>query len=232
MDEKKIENPNLGVVISGGKSGYAALKPIYPTGYVQWDVYTVIREAWGPFRGLTVKTPKIAKADFIKTLQFTGYVTLEMDGDEKITVAILDSQDGSSPVAAVTERFKLFYNSIKSPDMKLIIISPIPFQSHVMTYINDNGLADSIQRFSYDHFKHVVPLGPNCSRHTILDEKQAEAVLNTFKVQRRIIRQIYSTDPMVAWTGAHPNQIIMIERRNAVTGVGTDYRRVVKVSNL
>jgi DNA-directed RNA polymerase subunit H (RpoH/RPB5) len=105
------------------------------------------------------------------------------------------------------------------------------FQSHVINYINDNNLGDIIQRCDYDHFKVVIPLGPDCSKHVVADEKQITEILDFFKAKKIDIKPIYSSDAQIEWLGAQPGQLIIITRINSSTGYGTDYRRVVKINN-
>jgi DNA-directed RNA polymerase subunit H (RpoH/RPB5) len=214
------------------------LPQIQSTGHVQQDVYNIVREAFCPYRGIQVKTPEITHSQLIKDMQFDMYVkivgehTLKDNGKEtkeKLVIAILgrDEKEGN-PIATTTEKFRLFINSVKEQDAKIIIISPCRFATHVLNYIHDNALAKRIQRCTYDHFKVVVPLGPGCSEHRVATVEEVKKFLDLHKLDTKEMKRIYTYDPQCIWLGAQPGDYILIDRLNPLTGRSTDIRRVVR----
>lgn len=210
------------------------LKQIQSTGHVQQDVYTIVREAFCPYRNITIKTPVISHTQLIKDMQFDMYVKIVGEhqvGDkhEKLVIAILgrDEKEGN-PIATTTEKFRLFINSVKEQDAKIIIISPCRFATHVLNYIQDNALHKRIQRCTYDNFKVVVPLGPGCSEHRIASAEETKKFLELHKLDTKEMKRIYTYDPQAIWLGAVPGDYVLIDRLNPITGRSTDIRRVVR----
>jgi DNA-directed RNA polymerase subunit H (RpoH/RPB5) len=221
------------------------LKQIPSTGHVQQDVYNVVRNAFCPYRGIQVKTPVITPQQLIKDMQFDMYVKIvgeqivednEKDAQgrprtkrEKLVIAILGRDEKeSSPIATTTEKFRLFINSVKEPDAKIILISPCRFATHVLNYIHDNALGRRIQRCTYDHFKTVVPLGPGCSEHRIATADEVKKFLALHKLDTKEMKRIYTYDPQAIWLGAQPGDYVLIDRVNPLSGRSFDIRRVVR----
>ncbi len=206
------------------------LKPYKNTGHVQWDIYNILRNAFCPYRGIKVITPEISQTELIKNLQFDLYVkVVGLLKGKKIVIAILGRNDkNSNEIASITEKFRLFINSIKEQDADIIIVSPCKFQTHVLNYISEQGLTKKISRYSYDHFKVVVPLGPYCSKHTILSHDEAQLIIDVHRIDPKEMKKIFTYDPQIVWLGAQPNDIILIERFNPLSGISTDLRKVVK----
>jgi DNA-directed RNA polymerase subunit H (RpoH/RPB5) len=208
------------------------LKPIQATGHVQWDIYNIVRKAFCPYRAIEVTTPPITQAELIKNMQFDMYVKIVgkvTRTGAKIVIAILGrNENGSNDIAVTTEKFRLFVNSIKEQDSQIIIISPCRFLQHILRYIQqDPKLNRRISRYNYDHFKVVVPLGPYCSRHTILSPEAAAKEIETHKLDPKEMKKIMSSDPQCIWLGAVPGDIILIDRLNPLTGRSTDFRKCV-----
>lgn len=206
------------------------LKRIPSTGHVQWDVYNIVRDAFCPYRGIRVKTPVINHGDLIKNMQFDMYVKIVGEkGDKKIVIAILGrNEKGTNDIATVTEKFRLFINSIKEHDADIILISPCQFQTHVLNFIAEQKLDRRISRYSYDHFKVVVPLGPYCSRHIVLSPTEAKEQIDLHRINSKEMKKIYTYDPQIVWLGAQPGDIIWIDRLNPLSGKSGDLRRVVR----
>lgn len=210
------------------------LPQIQSTGHVQQDVYTIVRKAYCPYRGITVKTPEISHNQLIKDMQFDMYVKIvgeygPEEKREKIVIAILGRDEKeSNPIATTTEKFRLFINSVKEHDAKIIIISPCRFATHVINYIHENALAKRIQSCTYDHFKVVVPLGPGCQEHRIATAEEIKKFLALHKIDTKEMKRIYTYDPQCIWLGAQPGDFVIINRLNPLTGRSTDLRRVVR----
>lgn len=210
------------------------LKQLISTGHVQQDIYNVVRDAFCPYRGIQVKTPVITPQQLIKDMQFDMYVKIvgEYNGEdkkEKIVIAILGRDEKeSNPIATMTEKFRLFINSVKEPDAKIILISPCRFATHVLNYIHDNALGRRIQRCTYDHFKVVVPLGPGCSEHRIASADEVKRFLALHKLDTKEMKRIYTYDPQVIWLGAQAGDYVLIDRVNPLSGRSFDIRRVLR----
>jgi DNA-directed RNA polymerase subunit H (RpoH/RPB5) len=204
------------------------------SGYVQWDIYRILHEAFCPYRGIKITTPKITKDELIKNLQFDNYIKFEGTNErtnELYCIALLNqNESGTNEIAMVTEKFRLFINSIKSDKIKhILIISPCQFGTHVLTHIYENtqGLANMISRYNYDHFKTIIPLGPYCSEHKLLTEDQAKQLLEYHNFEVSNMKRIYTTDPQIIWLGANPGDYVLITRTSQLAGASTEIRRVV-----
>lgn len=213
------------------------MQKIKSSGYVQWDVYRILREAFCPYREIELKTAAITKDMLIKNMQFDNYVKMNgqsTKGDKrKYVIAILSrNEKGGNEIASMTEKFRLFINSIKEGDAEIIIVSPCKFQTHVLNHIYESGLAKRINRYYYDHFKVVVPLGPYCSPHTVLNPEEARKTIEQHNLELKEMKKIYTFDAQVIWSGAQPGQIVRIDRYNSSSGRSTDYRRVVAAMDL
>jgi DNA-directed RNA polymerase subunit H len=207
------------------------LKQYKSTGHVQWDVYNIVRDAFCPYRGIKIKTPTLTHADLIKNMQFDMYVKIvgETSKGNKIVITILArNEKGVNEIATMTDKFRLFINSIKEQESEIIIISPCKFQTHVLNFISDNGLTKRIHRYNYDHFKVVVPLGPYCSPHRILSSEEAQKQIDLHKLDQKEMKKILSSDPQIIWLGAQPGDIIWIDRINPLSGLSSDIRRVIR----
>lgn len=207
------------------------LTHIPSTGHVQQDVYNIVRNAVCPYRGITVKTPEISHAQLIKDMQFDLYVKIigETDKGAKIVIAILGrDENGGNPIATTTEKFRLFINSVKEPNARILIISPCRFATHVMNYILDQGLSKRIQRCTYDNFKSVTPLGPGCSDHRIASVEEVKTFLAEHRLVTSEMKRIYTYDPQCIWLGAAPGDYVFIDRYNPLSGRSFDIRRVVR----
>lgn len=205
------------------------LKEHKTTGYVQWDVYNVIRNAFCLYRNIKLTTSEITKDQFIKNMQFDNYIKLTGEKDKKnIVIAILArNEKGTNEIAIITEKFRLFINSIKTNVDEIIIVSPCKFPTHVLKLIYDMDISKKINRYYYDHFKIVVPLGPYCSKHTILSIDETKEIIEQHNLVLKEMKKIYTTDSQIVWIGAQVGQIVRIDRINVNTGKSTDYRRVV-----
>lgn len=209
------------------------IKRTFNTGYIQWDIYNNITNAFLAYRGIKQTSATLEKEAFIKNMHFDNYVKIEGTKDKtKYTIALLERNErGQNDIVTVTEKFKLFINNIKSAGTKIYIISPCAFQTHVINYIiGDESLSNTLELYNYNHFKTIIPLGPWCSKHRLLSEEEASQVLKLFNIDKKEMKKIFMHDPQVVWLGGEPNQIVEIQRINTVTGYGTDYRRVVRSS--
>ncbi len=149
--------------------------------------------------------------------------------NRKIVIAILGrNEKGGNEITSITEKFKLFVNGIKEPNSRIIIISPCKFQTHVLNYIAEAGMGKRINKYTYDHFKVVIPLGPHCSEHEILTPEEAKHELELHHIDSKEMKQIYTYDPQIIWLGAEPNDIVRITRINPLSGRSTDLRRVIR----
>jgi DNA-directed RNA polymerase subunit H (RpoH/RPB5) len=202
-----------------------------PTGYVQFDIYQIVLHTFLKYRGMTAISEELEIDVFMKNMQFTSYVNIEATkGDKKYIISILDKKEkDTNEFAMMNDRFKLYiHNMAKGKNIEIYIISPCPFQTHILKYIAKQGMNEYLSIFSYDNFKDVKPLAPGASSHYILDNEDAEHVVKYFNIQRKKMKTIFTNDPQVIWLGATPNQIILIKRLNQISGYGTDYRRVVQ----
>lgn len=207
------------------------LTKIQSTGYVQWDVYNIIRNAFCPYRKIDIsKSPVLTKDELIKNMQFDNYVKLTGVHEEtknKIVIAILGrNEKGTNEIISITEKFRLFINSIKEQEAEILIIAPAHFQTHVLNFIFESKLDKRIHRYLYDHFKIVIPLAPGSSRHTILSAEESRAEIELHSLNQKEMKPIFMTDPQIIWLGAQPGDIVRIERYNQSSGIGTDVRRV------
>lgn len=212
------------------------LKEIMPSGYVQWDIYRVIREAWSRYRGIEITTKEITKADFMKNMQFDLYVRIDgTENGKPVIIVILDSSDsGASEIAGTTEKFKLFINSIRSgsPKAEIMLISAKRFQSHVVAWIIENELEPVITRINYSCFKVVYPRMPWVGRFKVLTSEESKKILEHFGQGSSDLKKILTDDPAVIWSGAKSGQIIEIEQDSLRAGIATDYRKVAKIMTL
>ena len=209
------------------------LKPYKSTGHVQWDIYNIVRDQFCQYRDIVVKTAVLTHLELIKNMQFDMYVKIvgerAADKGGKIIIAILGrNENGVNEIATTTEKFRLFINSVKEQDAEIILISPCKFQTHVLSFINDQKLARRISRYSYDHMKVVVPLGPGCSEHYIMSTSEARAQIEIHRIEQKEMKKIYTYDPQIVWLGAQPGDVIWIDRINPLTGRSADIRRVIK----
>lgn len=222
-------------LILNSKYKHVELKDYQPTDYVQYDIYNIVIKAFIPYRGMELVSKVLTHEAFMLNMQYLQYIHIEAKkGDQKYIISILDRKDKDSDtneIASITEKFKLFINTIKAKDTEILIISPCKFQTHVINYIHEEKMEHLIHRYMYDHFKDVKPLAPGANQHYILDEDDAEEVIKYFNMQRKKMRTIFTDDPQVIWLGAMPGQIIYIKRINQISGFGTDYRRVVRAAS-
>jgi DNA-directed RNA polymerase subunit H (RpoH/RPB5) len=209
------------------------LTRIYSTGYPFWDIYTIVRKAFCPYRGIKLSTAEIT--DRAKLDESKRYVNLvRMDGTDRdnkpVVIVILDRmENGGNEIATITERFKLFVNNLKAPNHDIIIISPCNFATHVLNFIEGvTTLRKHLYRYNWDQFKTVHPLGVFCSELDVLTDKQADDELSMFNMERSEMKKMFSNDPQNDWLGAKPGQVIRIKRTIPGTGFGTDYRLVVE----
>ena len=206
------------------------LVPIYPTGYVQWDIYNIVIRSFCPYRNITVSDDMIPKEQFIKDMKYNGYIKINgIDESRQLyAISILSQNEKSTnEIASVTEKFRLF-NSTHTSDLKIIIITPKEFQSHVLRYIVNNKIKN-IYIYHYDEFKIVKPLGPRCGVHTILTPAEQEEYLNHFQISMNNMKKVYLNDPQIIWLGAEGDQIVKTVRQTSATGYSDEYRRVIKV---
>ena len=207
------------------------LKPYMSTGHVQWDVYNIVRDAFCPFRGIKIKTPPLTQNDLIKNMQFDMYVKMtgETAAGGKIVIAILSrNEKGTNEIATISEKFKLFINSIKEPDSSIIIITPCDFSIYVVNFVTDNNLKKRVFAYNYDRFKTVVPLGPYCSPHRIMGPEEAKEQIEMHRLDKKEMKKIFMSDPQIVWLGANPGDVIWIDRINPLSGRSSDIRIVVR----
>jgi DNA-directed RNA polymerase subunit H (RpoH/RPB5) len=202
-----------------------------PTGYVQWDIYQILKHAFCPYRSIKVDEKDLTKDDLQKNLQFDGYVKFEgtdLKGD-KILIALLSQNDkGTNEISQTTEKFRVFMNNVRSDKIKkILVVSPGDFSTHILNYIYAQpDLAEMLQIHHYDRFKVVVPLGPYCSEHRILSNEEAKEFIDYNKIEVQMMKKIYMDDPQIIWLGAEPGQYILITRLSRSSGRSNELRKV------
>lgn len=207
------------------------LKPIQSSGDVQYDIYRVVTEVFCPYRSITITSKIVGKDELLANMEFDKYTKIDAKkaSGERLAIVILSrNKNEINEITTITEKFKLFINNIRSQNDVIMLISPNGFATHVLNYIHDNEINKMLFRYNYDTFKTVVPLGPYCSKHTVLTPEEAEYELNVHRLDPKEMKRIRSYDPMAIWEDAKPGDIIKIERINNLTGGSEDLRKVVK----
>lgn len=213
----------------------AVLPPkIMPTGYTPWDCYTILREAWAPYREFVIDNPPMNREEFSKTMHFAGYVNVAMhQGTTRVIVSVLNRMpDGGNQIIESTEKFKLFYHSMPTDISHVYMLSPSTFAPHVVSFIRERKIADNITRLDYNHFKIVVPHMPGNGQHRVLDEKQTQFVLETLGKNTPVgIGPIFSNDANIVWCGGVAGQLVQITIPSRVSGESVVYKRIVARSS-
>lgn len=201
------------------------------TGHVQWDIYNILRDAFCPYRKIEISTPAITQAELIKNMQFDQFIKIEGTDAKKNTIIITllnRNEKDSNEIVTITDKFRLFINNVKKDNAKILIISPCGFQTHVINYIIDNELTNTVYRYHYDNFKIVIPLCPGSSEMRILSSEESDKVIKRYNLDTKDMKKIFTYDPQVIWLGAVHGDIIWINRYNPISGYSSDIRRVIK----
>ena len=74
-----------------------------------------------------------------------------------------------------------------------------------------------------DITKHVI-----VPKHTILNEKEKEEVLNRYKINLRQLPRISDTDPQIKILNGKLGDVVKIVRQSATAGKTVYYRVVIK----
>ena len=79
------------------------------------------------------------------------------------------------------------------------------------------------ERKNNETFEHeLVP------RHILLDEEEAQEVLERYRVKAYQLPHILSTDPAIKAIGAKPGSIIKVVRKSLTAGEAIVYRYVIR----
>ena len=207
-----------------------------PSGYVQWDIYQILKHAFCPYRNIIVKSPDITKDELMKNLQFDNYIKFEgsytnAGKEEKYLIALLNQNDkGVNEISQTTEKFRLFINAVKSEKIKkIIIVTPSMFSTHVLNFIYDlPNLPNMLSIYNYDRFKTIIPLGPYVPEHILLTTKEAEEFLDYYKMDTSTMKKIsINLIPQIIWLGGEIGQYVLIKRLSSIAGYSTDIRKIV-----
>jgi len=205
---------------------------IQPTGYVQWTIYKIIREAFMPYRKIDVISPEISQDDFTTELRFKKYVLIQGIDEQKTNINIVimtRDENGTNRFITFTEDMKFFEKEVVAPNTKTIVISPAAPAAHVQTFINKLD-HDSMQIFNYDMFKIVLPLGPYVPLHQIINDPDEEKYIyqTLFKDKKCKIKQIGKYDPQLIWVPGEVGQLVKLTNVSGLTGVSIEYRIIVE----
>lgn len=205
------------------------LPKIQSSGYVQWDIYQILFNAFIPYKGMENDSKEMSQEDFIKQMQFKKYITIDTHTDTHTYKIILlnRNEQNNNDIMTVTEHMKHFLRNVLKPDIHLIVIGPETPKKHVQTYIKSEPLGHQIQIHNYDRFKIVVPLGPYVPHHTILTPEEEKEMLSIFNIRKNRLKEISHIDPQLIWMNAKFGDIIRIKNLSRLVGSSIDYRIVV-----
>jgi len=211
-----------------------------PSGYVQWDIYQILKHAFCPYRNIQVKSQDITKDELMKNLQFDNYIKFEgfisdekkekkSNKDETFLIALLNQNDkGYNEISQTTEKFRLFINNIKSDKVKkIIIVTPSEFSTHVLNYIYDvPNLPNMLSIYNYDRFKTIIPLGIYVPVHKLLTDVESQEIINYHKIDITVMKKISINDPQITWLGGEIGQYVSIVRLSSIAGYSTELRKI------
>jgi DNA-directed RNA polymerase subunit H (RpoH/RPB5) len=163
------------------------------------------------------------KKEFLKSMQFHGYVSITAKQDKKsIRLVVID---GTSDISRRTVLFKGMLNANKGP--YIIVVTALPVGSQIKKLMATKFKTVKFKNFLFKHFKKsprdnaFVPLHTLCTDAEMATIMEDNCITDTDQFPR-----ILHSDPQVMWIGGEPGQLVKIDR---VTDVGPEqyYRFIV-----
>jgi DNA-directed RNA polymerase subunit H (RpoH/RPB5) len=184
---------------------------------------------FGEMRKYDTKDPLISKDAFRKAIQLQQYIRIgfinKLNGNPVYIYLIVKD----SKYFKESQQLRRLLNKINEP-ADVILITEAKFNTYgqaiVKSYKNLR-----IKNYLHENFALIVPKGPLCAKHTILNKEEVFQLLN-HDLHCHLINlpKIYIEDVQCIWIGAEVGDVIKIESYSFITGATVHYRVVVAKS--
>lgn len=204
--------------------------------YTAFEVYKNLRDLLG-YRNVVYNYNFLDETEFKKHLTTIEYVLIKGTRNDKhgarpFVIVLIAPQSG---YALNVPRFKQLMRNIVTPDelenkAEIVFISEHNFTNFILNQLREDKKKHKayIENYTYNTFSIVVPKHVMVPPHTISDDASIEKFCDYYRTSKNRFPQIYITDPMVAWLGARPGDVIRVERESEHVGRSIGYRFVVK----
>lgn len=191
--------------------------------------------------------------DFIKTIQFDGYVLIEASDqpdkirkyskdiseknklyDTKTYILLIDMDDRytqkSQDIGKLLSKIQGFTDVEYSHNIDMLIITKEKLSLYIMKKIdkiitNGDDMHGFIRIFTYQymHFTSERPLHKLTAPHRILSPEEEVKVLEELNTEKRNIRKIHHNDAIAIWHGAEIGNIMEVLLSSEVCGTELIY---------
>lgn len=191
-----------------------------------YNCYEMVFLMLEKYRKYKINSKKLTKEEFKEKIK-NGYIKIKTVSNSGDKVMVFLAKENSEWTRK-SEQFRKVLDKLGDEKQQVIIISyksrlHLLFKNNAQEYPNLELI-----NYSIDHFKNELPLGPHCSKHTILpDQEVRELFLETLSLKSCYeLPRILIDDPQIIWIGAKINDVIKIETKSKITGKYISYRIV------
>jgi len=204
--------------------------------YTAFEVYKNLEDLLA-YRNVVYNYVFVNETDFKRHMTTIEYILIKGTRNDKHGArpfVIVLIAPGSSYALSVP-RFKQLMRNIVTPEdlenkTELVFISEFEFTNFIKTQLREDKKQHRayIENYTYDTFSIVVPKHVMVPKHEIADEQSINKFCEYYRTNKNRLPQIFVTDPMVAWLGARPGDVLRIFRESEHVGRAIGYRIVVK----
>lgn len=191
--------------------------------HTQYEQYKNIHIFATEWRKYTSEVSIMTEDAFRKEMHHKEYVRMDYKNKDKQVFIFLLSVNSKYNNS---QHLKKLLASIRST-ADIILISKEEFKIYSRRAME---LFKNLNIYTYlhEHFNIIVPNGPLCYPHRIMDKKEINNLLNNeLYCEINNLPKLRANDPQCIWIGAQPGDVVEVELPSELAGHVIQYRLVV-----
>jgi DNA-directed RNA polymerase subunit H (RpoH/RPB5) len=191
---------------------------------VQYHNLLIFAKDWRKYQ---VQHNTLTTDEFRKVMQYDQYIKIDCIDQKKNKPVLIYFMSKNSKYAEQSHQFKKIISKITDPSDVIIVMENNP-KLHITRAIISFHKHLSIFTYKHQNFSLVVPLGPLCYKHRILEKKEVYELLNNELFCNLVnLPKILVNDVQCIWIGAEIGDVVEITNYSDINGEYVYYRVVV-----
>ncbi len=191
--------------------------------YNQYNNLYIFAEEWRKYKVLEERKNV---TDFRKQMQFMGYIDIKCINELTGRPVIMYLFTPDSKFSQKSADLKKLLTQIADPS-DVILVSQQPLKIYAKRVIPTFKHL-RIKTYLHEFFSLIIPHGPLCYPHRIMEKKEVVNLLNNeLKCRLLNLPKIYDSDPQCIWIGAEVGDVLEITANSPVNGEFIQYKVVI-----
>ena len=193
---------------------------------IQYQLYLNVHEFATKWRKYKTIGNILDEDSLKKAMQYEHYVKMEYYNEKIGKTVICYLLSTNSKYGEQTQEMRKLLSLIRDP-CDIIVISKQPLKNYITKAINQFKLL-RIKCYLHENFALIIPNGPLCYEHKIMDKNAVYNLLNNdLRCSLINLPKISVNDVQCIWVGAEVGDVLQIKIINDITGISLQYRVVI-----